>query len=271
MLPKSLEEELFATALDAAQQAGRYILKHNESTPAYTLKSRANMVTLIDRTSEEMIVKTILRRFPDHQILTEEGLNQTCHSDFKWIIDPLDGTTNFVHGFPFYAVSIGLEYQGQIVLGVVNFPTQKELFYARLGQGAYLNQRPIRVSAIERLEQSLLATGFPYDLSERFNLNFDLFKIFYRQSQGIRRPGAAAIDLCYVACGRLDGFWEFELNPWDVAAGSIIVKEAGGSLRNIDGTPFSIYDRQILATNGRIENEMLATIKDYFASIRQHS
>jgi myo-inositol-1(or 4)-monophosphatase len=264
MLTKALEKALFTTALTAAQRAGQYILQHTESSPDYTLKSRANMVTQIDQTSEKIIVDTILKDFPDHQILAEEGLNQAGESEFKWIIDPLDGTTNFVHGFPFYAVSIGLEFEGQIILGVVNFPTFQELFYARAGQGAFLNQRQIRVSHIDKLEQALLATGFPYDLSGKFNLNFDLFKLFYQKTQGIRRPGAAAIDLCYVACGRLDGFWEYELNPWDVAAGSIIVQEAGGKLRNIDGSPFSIYDRQILATNGLIEAEMLQHLDQFF-------
>jgi len=264
MLTKALEKALFTTALTAAQRAGQYILQHTESSPDYTLKSRANMVTLIDQTSEKIIVDTILKDFPDHQILAEEGLNQAGESEFKWIIDPLDGTTNFVHGFPFYAVSIGLEFEGQIILGVVNFPTFHELFYARAGQGAFLNRRQIRVSQIDKLEQALLATGFPYDLSGKFNLNFDLFKLFYQKTQGIRRPGAAAIDLCYVACGRLDGFWEYELNPWDVAAGSIIVQEAGGKLRNIDGSPFSIYDRQILATNGLIEAEMLQHLDQFF-------
>lgn len=264
MLTKSLEKALFTTAMTAAQRAGRYILQHSESSPDYTLKSRANMVTLIDRTSEEIIVDTILKNFPDHQILAEEGLNQTGESEFKWIIDPLDGTTNFVHGFPFYAVSIGLEFEGKVILGVVNFPTYKELFYARAGQGAFLNRKQIWVSNIAKLEQSLLATGFPYDLSGKFNLNFDLFRMFYPKTQGIRRPGAAAIDLCYVACGRLDGFWEYELNPWDVAAGSIIVAEAGGRLRNINGSPFSISDRQILATNGLIEKEMLQLLDEFF-------
>ncbi len=267
MLPKSLEKSLFTTALVAAQKAGQYILQNSESNPEYTLKGRANMVTEIDRTAEKIIVETLLQNFPEHQVLSEEGSGQAGNSEFKWIIDPLDGTTNFVHGFPFYAVSIGLEFQGAIILGIVNIPTHNELFYARKGQGAYLNHCPIKVSSVPRLSDSLLATGFPYELSAKFNLNFDLFKMLYQKTQGIRRPGAAAIDLCYVACGRFDGFWEFELNPWDVAAGALIVQEAGGKLINIDGTPFSIYDRQILATNGIIESEMLDFIKEFMRKI----
>lgn len=266
-LPEKFYKDLLKVALTAAEKAGEYILQNSNRVPTYKYKSRANMVTEIDKTSEAIIVDTILKQFPEHQILAEEGLNQSSKSEFKWIIDPLDGTTNFVHCFPFYAVSIGLEYCGEVILGVVNFPPMKEVFHAISGKGAYLNNKKIRVSSVKRLEEALLATGFPYDITEKFKLNFDLFEIFYQKTQGIRRPGAAAIDLCYVACGRLDGFWEYELNPWDVAAGSIIVKEAGGKVRNIDGSPFTIYDRQILATNGLIEEEMLRVVKEFYTTL----
>jgi len=172
----------------------------------------------------------------------------------------LDDTTNYVHGFPFFAVSIALEYRGSPLLGIVYNPFFNELFTAQKGSGAYLNERPIRVSTTSNLKHSLLVTGFPYELSDIFYQNMELFQKFYEQSQGIRRVGSAAIDLCYTACGRFDGFWEYELNPWDMAAGSLILTEAGGQLSNFKGDKFSLYGAEILASNGRIHKDMLAVL-----------
>ncbi|MCK4715301.1 MAG: inositol monophosphatase, partial [Candidatus Marinimicrobia bacterium] len=166
-------------------------------------------------------------------------------------------TTNFIHGFPAFAVSIAIEYNSDVIIGVVYNPVRKELFSAIKSKGAFLNRKQIKVSNIKTLSESLLATGFPYELQYNFNLNMDIFREMYQKSQGVRRVGSAALDLCYTACGRFDGFWEFDLNPWDVAAGALIVSEAGGKLADFSGEDFSIYGKQVLATNGLIGSEML--------------
>lgn len=251
------------TALTAAQAGGENIKKELDSSLDIDYKGRANMVTQVDRGTEEIIVSIVRSKFPEHKILAEETPPvEDNPSLFKWIIDPLDGTTNFVHGFPCFAISIALEYDKEIIIGVVYDPVRKELFSAIKGQGSYINRTPIHVSRVEKISDSLLATGFPYELNDNFYKNMELFKKFYEKSQGIRRAGAAAVDLCYVACGRLDGFWEYDLNPWDVAAGSLIVSEAGGKLSNFNGCELSIYENQILASNNHIHNEMLEVLKN---------
>jgi len=257
-----LEKKLFGTALLATQAAGNLLIEKLNTTLSIDFKGRANMVTEADLASENLIVEMIQREFPDHQILTEERPQIENASDFKWIIDPLDGTTNFVHGFPMFAVSIGLEVAGQMYLGVVLHPTTNELFSAIRGKGAFLNKQSISVSSVERLSLSLLATGFPYELDANFFHNMELFKRFYSKCQGVRRPGSAALDLCYLACGRYDGFWEFGLNPWDIAAATVIITEAGGQLSDFHGKDFSIYKREILATNRKITDEMLNILKN---------
>jgi len=253
----STKEKLFNTALIAAQAAGKYIHAKLNTTLKIDYKGRANMVTQVDCKSEKIITDLIKENFPGHQILAEETSPVNTESPFKWIIDPLDGTTNFIHGFPCFAVSIALEYNGEIIIGIVLDPERNELFSAIKDQGAYMNKQPIHVSRIKNLSASLLSTGFPYELNEHFYKNIELFRAFFEKSQDIRRAGSAAIDLCYVACGRFDGFWEFDLNPWDVAAGALIVSEAGGKLSDFSGGDFSIYEKQVLATNGIIEKEML--------------
>lgn len=259
---QTLERKLLDTALVAAQAAGQLLIEKLNTTLSIDFKGRANMVTEADRASENLIVEMIQREFPDHQILTEERPQIESDSDFKWIIDPLDGTTNFVHGFPMFAVSIGLEIAGQMVLGVVFHPTTNELFSAIHGKGAFLNKQPISVSSVETLSHSLLATGFPYELDAPFYRNMEFFKRFYVKCQGVRRPGSAALDLCYLACGRYDGFWEFCLHPWDVAAASVVISEAGGYLSDFQGDTFSVYKRETLATNGKITDEMLSILKN---------
>ncbi|NKB82192.1 MAG: inositol monophosphatase [Nitrospirales bacterium] len=221
-----------------------------------------NLVTDADRESEQAIVQVIQQAFPTHQILAEEaGLYAAHDSPYKWVIDPLDGTTNFAHGFPFYNVSIGLEWQKTCIVGVVIDPFRNELFSAEVGCGAKLNGTPIHVSHVEKLNTALVVTGFSYDFRETRD-NLDEFCRFALKTQGLRRTGAAALDLCYVACGRFDGFWELKLNPWDTAAGMVIVQEAGGRITNYDGSPFSIYDKEVVASNGTIHQEMLETLKE---------
>ena len=241
----------------AGNEAAEFILRNVNDFGAKKFKGRVDIVTETDLGAEGIILSKIRENFPNHSIITEEADNKETASDYRWIIDPLDGTTNFVHSFPFVCVSIGLEYQGEVVLGIVYNPFLKEYFFAEKGHGAFLNDQPICVSKNEKLKDSLLATGFPYELSDHFERNMQLFSKIYRQTQGIRRAGSAAMDLCYVACGRFDGFWEFDLNPWDVAAGSLIVSEAGGKLSGFSGNQLDIYSDEIMATNGLIHAELL--------------
>ncbi|MCK9560471.1 MAG: inositol monophosphatase [Candidatus Marinimicrobia bacterium] len=261
MIDASLQKQLTITALSAAQLAGRILREKVNTALEVDFKGRVNLVTEADRSAEKIIIDTISNHFPEHQILAEESPFVENGSEFKWIIDPLDGTTNFVHGFPFFSISIGLEYRRELILGVVSIPLMNETFRAFKDSGAFLNDKPIQVSKVEKLAGSLLATGFPYENNVNFQRNFELFRRIYPQTQGVRRAGSAAIDLCYTACGRFDGFWELDLNAWDVAAGALIVMEAGGRVINMDGSPFSVYDRQILATNGLVEAELLSIFK----------
>jgi len=246
---------------DIIQEAGReaadFIKKNADNFGDKKFKGRVDMVTDIDLGAEKIILNKIRKHFPNHSIVTEESDNKDTSSNYRWIIDPLDGTTNFVHSFPFVAVSIGLEFNGEMVLGIVFNPFIQEYFFAEKDKGAFLNDKPIRVSTNENLKSSLLSTGFPYELSDHFERNMELFSKIYRQAQGVRRAGSAALDLCYVACGRFDGYWEFDLNPWDVAAGSLIVSEAGGKLSNFSGKNLDIYADEIMATNRLIHGELL--------------
>lgn len=262
MKDSQLQEQLSSTALSAARRAGKILKEKVNTALQIDFKGRVNLITEADRLAEKTIIDTIRAQFPQHQILSEETPFIESQSEFKWIVDPLDGTTNFVHGFPFFAVSISLEYRQELLLGVVHIPLLSETFTAFKNDGAFLNGNPIRVSKVDKLSASLLATGFPYENNANFRRNFELFRQIYPQTQGVRRAGSAAIDLCYTACGRFDGFWELDLNAWDVAAGALIVLEAGGKVINMDGSPFSIYDRQILATNGLIEVELLINFND---------
>jgi len=262
-------QRFFETALSAALSAGELLLSRVNSELNTKYKGRVNLVTSADQDAEQLIIDIIRNSFPAHQILAEERPPVATASEYRWIIDPLDGTTNYVHGLPFYAVSIALEWRGRIIVGVVNVPALHEVFTAIHGQGAYLNKKSILVSTTTQLNNALLATGFPYEQETHFHLNFELFKAFYQKCQGIRRAGSAAIDLCYVACGRFDGFWEYALNPWDVAAGSLIVTEASGKVTNIDQTPFRVDARQILATNGRIMDEMYGIFEQFSLPGRQ--
>jgi len=214
-------------------------------------KGIVNLVTEVDLKAEKAILERIRRNFPDHNILSEEHGTSEGEVDYRWVIDPLDGTTNYSHRYPVFCVSIALEHAGQTILGIVYNPMSEEMFTAERGQGAFLNGKRVHVSAADSLIESLLCTGFSYD-RDHVKSNLELFNKACMTAQAVRRDGSAALDLCYVACGRFDGFWELTLHPWDVAAGKLIIEEAGGCVTNIKGEPCTHYDPAIIASNGRI-------------------
>lgn len=254
---------LLETAVSAGQAAGRLLLEYARSGFRIHHKNPINLVTDADHAAERLIIGHIRAQFPTHRFLAEEqGRVEPAPSPYLWIIDPLDGTTNFAHGYPAYCVSIGLEYQGRCILGVVFDPSRDELFTATEGSGAQLNGRPISVSDTATLGDSLLVTGFAYDIRETPRNNLDHFAKFALKAQGVRRTGSAALDLCYVAAGRFDGFWEVRLNPWDMAAGSVIVREAQGQLTDFSGTDLSIYRQELVASNGHIHQAMLTVLHE---------
>jgi myo-inositol-1(or 4)-monophosphatase len=244
-------------AQELAKEAGLYQRSKLWKPLNIEHKGEIDLVTEVDKKSEELLVSGLQKAFPDHDFLAEENLYQNRGASHKWIIDPLDGTTNFAHGFPWFAVSIALEVNGEIVLGVVYHTMLNELFHAIKGKGAFLNGSRISVSSRYPLRGSLLATGFPYDSATDPENNFAHFVNFQMGCRGIRRAGAAALDLAYVAAGRIDGFWESKLKPWDVAAGQLLVSEAGGNVTGFIGEPYSAYNHRIVASNGLIHPEML--------------
>ncbi len=248
------------TAIHAARAAGALQRERLWSDYSIDFKGEKNLVTEVDRLSEDIIVRQLHAACPGSDVLAEERGSLTFGSPVRWIIDPLDGTTNYAHGFPWFAVSIALEVSGEIQLGVVYHPMMDELFTCVRGRGAWLNGRRISVSLRQPLKSCLLATGFPYDRTLSNENNFDNFVRFQLAARAVRRAGAAALDLAYVAAGRLDGYWECKLNPWDVAAGKLLVEEAGGAVTNHAGDPYSITDHRILASNGLIHREMLAVL-----------
>jgi myo-inositol-1(or 4)-monophosphatase len=250
------------TAIDLSRAAGDLLNYYAGREKLVEFKGQANLVTVADKKSEELIIGGILARYPSHSILAEESGVTQPGAPVQWIIDPLDGTTNFAHGYPFYCVSIAVEENGEIVCGVVYDPVRDELFTAARGSGAFCNGEPIRVSNVDVLSKALLITGFPYNFRERLQTVISQFEKFLVASQAVRRGGSAALDLCYVACGRLDGFWELYLQPWDTAAGRIILEEAGGKVTNFKGTPFSIHMKEILASNGRLHGEMMGVLRE---------
>jgi myo-inositol-1(or 4)-monophosphatase len=250
-------KDYLTVAREAALKAGALLRDNISGAREISYKGEINLVTEMDRRSEQTVVEVLRSAFPGHGVLAEEETSIDNGSEFRWIIDPLDGTTNYAHGYPNFSVSIALENAGVVVLGVVFDPMRDELFWAEKGKGAYLNGKAIRVSKVDSLIRSLLATGFPYDrtMSEKNNLNY--FRALLMASQEVRRSGSAALDLCSVAAGRLDGYWELKLHAWDVAAGSLIVQEAGGMVSDFSGIRFSIHDQEIVANNGRIHQQMI--------------
>ena len=251
-------EVLLSAAVEAARAAGAILLNYAKSGFHITHKSPINLVTDADHAAEQCVIDHIRAQFPAHHILAEErGSDVQAGSRYHWVIDPLDGTTNFAHGFPLFAVSIGVELDGHGLIGVVYDPTRDELFTAQAGSGARLNGQPILVSITEQLDRALLATGFAYDIRDTPNNNLDHFARFALKAQGLRRTGSAALDLSYVAAGRFDGFWEVKLSPWDMAAGVVILKEAGGTVTDFAGHTHSVYQPELVASNGRIHQAML--------------
>lgn len=260
-----MKEKILNTGIYAAKKAGALLTKHHDKIQKITLKGEVNLVTELDKLSEKTIIDTINSVFEDHTILSEEaGLLSPQTSSFKWIVDPLDGTTNYAHGFPYFCISIGVEKEGEMFCGIVYQPLLDELFTAIKGEGAYRNNKRIYVSKRNSLNESLLATGFPYDLRDSVENNIKHFNNFILKAQAVRRAGAAALDLSYVAMGRLDGFWEPKLSPWDVAAGSLIIKEAGGSVTDFEGNEYNIYHPNIVASNGKIHKQILKVIQNNY-------
>ena len=250
------------TAIEAAMKAGAFLKESMGKNLEIDRKSSSiDLVTQIDTEAEHLIVDHIKEYYPDHSILGEEGGASKRSSEYRWIIDPLDGTVNFTHGLPIFCVSIALEHRGEMIAGVIYDPNADELFTAERGKGAYLNDERIRVSDSDTLIESLLITGFPYNIHDNPASTIERFVDVLKTAQAVRRLGSAAIDLCYIAAGRGDGFWEAFIKPWDVAAGMLLVEEAGGKVTDFRGGKVDVDNPQILATNGKIHDEMLAVLK----------
>ena len=248
-------------AVTIAREAGIFLKNKLNSVHTIDYKGAINLVTEVDKISEKMITSKITSLFPDHDILAEEFTYVDRRSDFRWIIDPLDGTTNYAHGYPFFCVSIALERLNTMIVGIVYDPMLDEMFVAAKGEGAFLNGKEIHVSNTRGIIKSLLATGFPYDIREDRHNNLNYFNEMIMEAQAIRRAGSAALDLAYVAAGRFDGFWELKLNPWDIAAGWLLVEEAGGIVADMGGNDYFLESPSILASNGRIHKEMMAVLE----------
>ena len=254
-------DRFLEAAQESAERAGGMLRKNIDASRKIEYKGAVNLVTNFDRQAQQIVFEHLSSRFPEHDFLAEEDLCEEKGSEFRWIIDPLDGTTNYAHRFPIFCVSLALELNGQITLGVIYDPMRDEMFSAVRGKGATLNGKQVSVSLERELDKSLLSTGFPYDVRESKENNLDHFRHFVTRTQAVRRCGAAAIDLCYIACGRFDGFWELKLSPWDVAAGALIVEEAQGRVSDFQGDEFSIYGREILASNNLIHDQMIAVLQ----------
>ena len=258
---------LLATATEIVLRAGEIQLRGQASGFRIDKKGTIDLVTEIDLECERMCRAVIGERFPDHAILAEEfgGADSGGSSRFRWIFDPLDGTTNFAHGLPIYCSSLGLEIDGARAVAAIYDPSRKELFTAERGQGAYLNGQALRVSESATLLESLLVTGFPYDMHQQSGDLVELFGEFLSRARAVRRLGSAALDLCYVAAGRFDAFWEQHLKPWDVAAGALIVEEAGGRVTGMSGEPFDPAAAHLIASNGLVHEQILTVIREFRA------
>lgn len=249
------------TAIEAAKESGNIQMQGFGHAHKVEFKGVSNIVTEIDKKCESFIIERLQKEFPAHDILAEEGGGEHKKSQYRWIIDPLDGTVNYAHGYPLFCTSIALEYNGEVIVGVVYEPNRNELFTAEKGAGATMNGRRIKVSQTKELKHALLDTGFAYNIHEgEKRNNLENFGDFLLKTQAIRRDGVAAVDLCYLACGRFDGFWELFLKPWDIAAGSLIIKEAGGTVTSFNGSPLDIYGVEILASNGFIHKQMMEVL-----------
>lgn len=256
-------KDTLETAVQIAKEAGKIIRENLGKALQVEYKGKRDLVTEIDKRCEELIYKKIGCAFPRHGFMGEEGTRKSGEDEYVWIVDPLDGTTNFTHGYPFVAVSLALEFKGKIILGVVHDPILKETFASIKGKGASLDCKPIHVSKSDDISKSLLATGFSYDFKQDPGLQIKLFDEFIMLAQAVRRDGAAALDLCYIAMGRFDGFWEMKLHPWDTAAGVLILKEAGGVATDFKGKDYSIYDQEIIASNGLLHKPIVEAISKH--------
>jgi len=243
-----------------ARKAGLIQMENLREGIEYELKGVSNLVTEVDLLCEKEIIRMLQDETPEHEILSEEKGGGALNSEYIWVIDPLDGTTNYAHGYLKFCVSIALVSRGKPILGVIYDPAMNELFFGIRGQGAFLNGKKIRVSKVNKIQDSLLVTGFSYDRGENLERDLRLYEKVHPFPQSIRRDGSAALDLCYVACGRFDGFWEFNLNSWDVSAGVLLVEEAGGVVTDLKGNPMPLDKKELWASNGRIHEEFLALI-----------
>lgn len=272
-LPENVAWEFVAEAAPIALEAGALLRDFYARGVATEYKTEVDLVTEADRQSEKLILDRLSAAFPSHGVFGEEGTRRALDSEYRWYVDPLDGTTNFAHGFPVFCVSLGLEHRpagtpegsdGPLAAAVLYDPLRDELFVAERGKGAYLNGRKLTPSKTPRLSEALLATGFP-SRSRHASPNIHFYHELTLRSHGLRRAGSAALDLAYVAAGRIDGYWEFGLNPWDTAAGALLVLEAGGTLTRYDGSPFRLDSREVLATNGPLEGPLIEVFADMFA------
>ncbi len=252
------------TAVEIARESGALLAELFTQPLEITYKRRSDLVTVADRQSEALIVERLRRHFPDHGIVAEEGGSQAGSSDYCWYVDPLDGTTNYAHGFPMFCVTLGLACRDELIVGVVFDPTRNDLYTAERGAGAYLNDRRLHVSHTEQLSECLVATGFP-PFATNHDLNIQFYFHFTELSHGLGRAGSAALDLCSVAAGRFDAFWELKLNPWDKAAGSLLVNEAGGRMSDIRGHPFNLLGDDVFASNGCVHDQMLKVFAEIMA------
>ncbi len=262
---------IFQTANSAIEKAAQIVMEAYNLPKITEYKGKTNLVTKTDRQSEDIIINTIQKVFPEHGILAEESNRINAESEYQWIIDPLDGTTNFVHGYPSFGISIGVLHNDEPILGIIKELPVNKTYSAIKGQGAFCDSKQIYVSDIDSLSESLLVTGFGYEHGEKWSANMQLFKQFTDITHGVRRLGAAAVDLCHVASGKIDGYWEFDLQPWDTAAGILIVKESGGKVTRMDGSKYSIHNPQILATNGKIHNEIAKITKPVIENLRRQN
>ncbi|HUO60985.1 MAG TPA: inositol monophosphatase family protein [Candidatus Acidoferrales bacterium] len=247
-----------------ARQGGRLLMEYFSRRIGFEYKGDVDLVTEADRASEKLIVAQLRQNWPDYDLIGEEGSRDDRGSEYRWYVDPLDGTTNFAHGYPVFCVSIGLEKAGELILGVLYDPTRDEMFAAEKGAGATLNGKPIYVSKTKQLCEAILGTGFPSHKRHK-NPNIHFYHQLTLRSHGVRRAGSAALDLANVAAGRYDGFWEFNLNPWDTIAGVVLVREAGGTVTRFDGTPFRLDSREVLASNGLLHAELMQNFAEIFA------
>lgn len=268
-MPKNQTRGFLDRAVKAVQMAGHVVLGNlgQISKQDIDQKQASDFVTRVDRESEEIIIGTLRNAFPDHHFLAEESSKEAATDAYRWIIDPLDGTTNYIHQYPIFSLSIALEYRGEIILGVVYDPLRKELFTAEKGKGTFLNKRPVRISPIQSLKDALVTTGFPFRRKEFIDVYLRLFKAVFQKTSDLRRAGSAALDLSYLACGRCEGFFEIGLSTWDVAAGHILIREAGGIVTDFGGGHEHVKTGNVVAGNPAVHGQLLKEVKRVFKGI----